>query len=317
MNALSRLMPVPAGVSADLADTRAGIRYQVDLAAMLNLRAVPGAYNANNKFCGAQGNFEAIKGQLAHYLQAYNSNAANSAHPADRVLGVVDSRISDGSAFNCAEGMASTSSTEAWVRGIPDQPASGRNPAVPSMTGSLMGMEILHTLGQELVSAGLIHSNQIQADGTSPDRGYHVTSRSYIAKDLTVLNFVNTSTSPWNNNTTLLERDAFQRALCNLGGSLANFCTLLADVGTPPAAAGTGHFVISATSNGTAAGTDVTNSYLTQDPVLETPCLGGTTTPSTYNLLFMSPRVRSSATCRRRRCSRNTTRAPTRSTRQR
>jgi plastocyanin len=289
MNALSRLMPVPAGVSADLADTRAGIRYEVDLAAMLNLRAVPGAYNANNKFCGAQGNFEAIKGQLAHYLQAYNNNSANSAHPADRVLGVVDSRISDGSAFNCAEGMASTSSTEAWVRAIPDQPASGRTAAVPSMTGSLMGMEILHTLGQELVSAGLIHSNQIQADGTSPDRGYHVTSRSYIAKDLTVLNFVNTSTSPWNNNTTLLERDAFQRALCNLGGSLVNFCTLLADVGTPPAAAGTGHFVISATSNGTAAGTDVTNSYLTQDPVLETPCLGGTTTSSTYNLQFTTP----------------------------
>jgi integrin beta-like protein len=284
MNALSRLLPVPAGVSGNLAATSGGIRYQVDFPAMVNLRAVPGAYNSNNKFCGKQENFDAIKGQLAHFLQAYNGNDENAAHPADRVLGVVDARISDGSSFGCAEGMASTSSTEAWVRAIPDQPASGRTPAVPSMTGGLMAMELLHTFGQENVAlGGLVHSTQIQADGTSPDRGYHLTSRSYIAKDLTVLNFVNTSTAPWNNNTTLLERDAFQRALCNLGGSLQTFCTLLADVGTPPAAAGTPHFVISATTDGTPGGTHVTNSYLTHGQVLETPCVSAETE---YNLAF-------------------------------
>ena len=284
MNALSRLLPVPAGVSGNLASTSGGIRYQIDFPGMVNLRAVSGAYNSNNKFCGTQANFDAIKGQLAHFLQAYNGHPDNASHPADRVLGVVDSRISDGSSLNCAEGMASTSSTEAWVRAIPDQPASGRTPAIPSMTGGLMAMELLHTFGQENVAqGGLVHSGQIQADGTSPDRGYHVTSRSYIAKDLTVLNFVNTSTTPWNNNTTLLERDAFQRALCNLGGSLQTFCTLLADVGTPPAAAGTGHFIISATTNGTPGGTHVTNSYLTHDPVLETPCVS---TATEYNLAF-------------------------------
>jgi hypothetical protein len=296
MDTLSRLLPVRSGVSSDLASTTGGIRYGMDLAAMLNLRSVTGAYDANNKFCGTQANFDAIKGQLAQYLQAYNSNPANATHPADRVVGVVDAAISDGStsSFNCAEGMASTSSTEAWVRAIPDLPASGRNPAVPSMTGSLMAMELLHTFGQELVSSNIVHSSAIQADGTSPDRGYHITSRSYIAKDLTVLNFVNTSTAPWNNNTTLLELNAFERALCNLGGSLdgfpsgeTNFCTLPADVGSLPAAAGTGHFVISATSGGTALTTDVTNSYLTHDPVLETPCLGGSTTSTTYNLAFI------------------------------
>lgn len=152
-----------------------------------------------------------------------------------------------------------------------------------------MAMELLHTFGQENVAqGGIVHSSQIQADGTSPDRGYHTTSRSYIAKDLTVLNFVNTSTAPWNNNTTLLERDAFQRSLCNLGGSLQTFCTLLAPVGTPPAAAGTGHFVISATTDGTPGepGTVVTNSYLTHNPVLETPCV---TTATEYNLAFTTP----------------------------
>src|SRR5215211_3572370 len=248
MAALSRMLPVRAGVSSDLASTAGGIRYTINLAALLNLRAIAGAYNANNKFCGSQANFDAIKGQLAQYLQAYNANPANAGHPADRVVGVVDAAISDGSSANCAEGMASTSSTEAWVRAIPDQPASGRNPAVPSMTGSLMAMELLHTFGQELVNPPLtnpptpsqVHSSAIQADGTAPDRGYQIASRSYIAKDLTVLNFVNTSTAPWNNNTTLLELNAFERALCNLGGSLVSFCTLPADVGSPPAAAGTG-----------------------------------------------------------------------------
>jgi hypothetical protein len=275
MAALSRMLPVRAGVSSDLAATTppAGIRYTLNLAAMLNLRAVPGAYNSNNHFCGSQGNFDAIKGQLAQYLQAYNANPANAGHPADRVVGVVDAAISDGSSANCAEGMASTSSTEAWVRAIPDQPASGRTAAVPSMTGSLMGMELLHTFGQEDVVHNLVHSTQIQADGTAPDRGYHIASRSYIAKDLTVLNFVNTSTAPWNNNTTLLEFLAFERALCNLGGSLTTNCTLPAEVGSLPAAAGTGHFVISATTNGTASGTEVTNSYFTDDTVLETPCV--------------------------------------------
>jgi hypothetical protein len=292
MDTLSRLLPVRAGVSSDLASGTGGIRYTINLAAMLNLRAVPGAYNSSGRFCGSQANFDAIKGQLAQYLQAYNANPANAGHPADRVLGVVDAAKSDGSSANCAEGMASTSSTEAWVRAIPDQAASGRTAAAPSMTGSLMAMEILHTFGQELVSAGLIHSNQIQADGSSPDRGYHIASRSYIAKDLTVLNFVNTSTAPWNNNTTLLEFNAFERALCNLGGSLTSFCTLPADVGSPPAAALTDHFVLSATTDGTSGGTVITNSYFPTDstkPILETPCLEPDDPPSPYDLVFHAP----------------------------
>jgi hypothetical protein len=298
MDALSRMMPVRAGVSSTLRTTSGGIRYWIDTAAMLNLKAVPGAYpSGSTKFCGTQQNFDAIKAKLAWYLETYNSNPDNAAFPADRVLGVVDKAISDGStsALNCAEGFASTVSPEAWVRAIPDQPAAGRTPAVPSMTGSLMAMELLHTLGQENVAAGLVHSTATVADGTAPDRGYHVTSRSFIANDRTALNFVNTSTAPWNNNTTLLELGAFERALCNLGGWVpptnSSFqCTVPSEIGSAPAGAGTGHFVISATTGGTAANTLVTSSHLLQPQenaeddhnVLETPCL----TSSTYNLAF-------------------------------
>ncbi|HEV2711637.1 MAG TPA: hypothetical protein VGU26_00955, partial [Gaiellaceae bacterium] len=48
MDTLSRLLPVRAGVSSDLASGTGGIRYTIDLAAMLNLRAIPGAYNSSN-----------------------------------------------------------------------------------------------------------------------------------------------------------------------------------------------------------------------------------------------------------------------------
>jgi hypothetical protein len=297
-DALSRMLPVPAGVSSTLRTTSGGIRYWIDLAAMLDLKAVPGAYpSGSTKFCGTQQNFDAIKAKLAWYLETYNSNPENASYPADRVLGVVDQAISDGSTspLNCAEGFASTVSPEAWVRAIPDQPAAGRTPAVPSMTGSLMAMELLHTLGQENVAAGLVHSPATVADGTAPDRGYHITSRSFVANDRTALNFVNTSTAPWNNNTTLLELGAFERALCNFGGVVppvnSSFqCTTPSEVGTDAAPAGTGHFVISATTGGTAANTLVTSSQLLrpedeeQDdhPVLETPCL----TSSAYNLAF-------------------------------
>jgi hypothetical protein len=304
-DALSRMLPVPAGVTSTLRTTSGGIRYWINLAAMLDLKAIPGAYpSGSTKFCGTQQNFDGtaansyqdgIRAKLAWYLQTYNSNPDNAAYPADRVLGVVDSAISDGStsSLTCAEGFASTISPEAWVRAIPDKPASGRTAAVPSMTGSLMAMELVHTLGQENVAAGFVHSTATVADGTAPDRGYHITSRSFIANDRTALNFVNTSTAPWNNNSTLLELGAFERALCNFGGvvSPVNFqCTSPSQIGTDAAPAGTGHFVISATTDGTAANTAVTSSQLLQPqeeaqddhPILETPCLAS----SQYNLAF-------------------------------
>lgn len=309
MDALSRMLPVPGGVTSTLraaSTDRSGIRYWIDLGAMLDLKSISGAYATDStgalKFCGTLSNFNnAIKAKLAWYLQTYNSAPANAGFPADRVLGVVDKNISHGStsSLNCAEGYASTNSPEAWVRAIPDVPADRRNPAIPSMTGSLMAMELLHTLGQENVNAipPLIHSAATVADGTSPDRGYHLTNRSFIANDRTALNFVNTSTAPWNNNTTLLELGAFARAFCNLGGWVPPTgspfqCTVPNLVGADPAPAGTGHFVLAATHDPETGTTEVTNSQLLRPDeealdnheILETPCLG--TTGSSYHLAF-------------------------------
>lgn len=263
--ALSRIYALPGGVSSTLNTTTGGLRYKLDLAAMLDLRAVAGAYDTGNKFCGTQANFDAgIKGQLAGFLSVYNSSITDPNQRADRVVGVVDKNISDGSTstFNCAEAMASTVSPESWVRAIPDQAASGKNPPVPSMTGALMAMELAHTYGMDTTLS--FHSPNTQADLTAPDRGYNVSSRSYLADDRSTMRFV--ATNPFNNNNALLEKDDFEHMLCNFGGSITANCTTAA-TGTAVAAGPT--FAIFGTTDFTPAGTHVLESYGGEgDPIL-------------------------------------------------
>ena len=259
--ALSRIYPVPGGVSSTLNTTSGGIRYKLDLAAMLDLKSIAGAYDSNNKFCGTVSNFgtssnPGIKGQLAGFLTVYNGSITDTNQRADRVMGVVDQNISDGStsSFNCAEAMASTVSPETWVRAIPDQPASGNKPPVPSMTGGLMAMELAHTFGMETTLS--FHSPNTQADLTAPDKAYNLSSRSFLADDRSTMRFV--STNPFNNNNALFEKDDFEHMLCNLGGSLSASCTA-ASTGTVVAAGPT--FAIFGTTDFSPAGTDVLESF--------------------------------------------------------
>lgn len=262
---LSRIYALQGGVSSTLNTTTGGVRYKLDLAAMLDLRSVSGAYDGNNKFCGTQANFDAgIKGQLAGFLSVYNSSITDPNQRADRVVGVVDKNISDGSTstFNCAEAMASTVSPEAWVRAIPDLQASGKNPPVPSMTGPLLAMELAHTFGLDTTLT--FHSPNTQADLTSPDKAYNLSSRSYVADDRSTMRFV--ATNPFNNNNALLEQDDYEHMLCNLGGSLTVNCTG-ASVGTAVAAGPT--FAIFGTTDFTPAGTRVLESYGSEnDPIV-------------------------------------------------
>jgi hypothetical protein len=274
---LSRIYPVPGGVSSTLNTTTGGIRYKLDLAAMLNLRSISGAYDANNRFCGTQANFDGgIKGQLAGFLSVYNSSITDTNQRADKVVGVVDKNISDGSTstFNCAEAMASTVSPETWVRAIPDQPAAGKNPPVPSMTGPLMAMEMAHTFGLDTTIS--FHSPNTQADLTAPDKAYNLSSRSYLSDDRSTMRFV--STNPFNNNNALLEKDDYGHMLCNLGGS-PGACTS-ASVGTTVAAGPT--FAIFGTTDFTAGGTKVLESYGSEnDPIV-------TAASSDLNLQFFN-----------------------------
>jgi Tol biopolymer transport system component len=230
-SALSRIFPVPSDV-ASLGAAGGGIRYTINLATMLNLKAIAGAYDGNGKFCGVGGNFDGIKAQLAQFMQSWNSNPLNVGKQVDRVLGVVGEGISDGadSPFGCADGMASVVSPEAWVRAISDKPASGRIAAQPSRTGSLMAMELTHTWGGATTST--FHSANIVADGTAPGRAYNVTTRSYLATNRSVMKYSFISSPPWDDTLTLLEPAHYGYDRCAFGGTIPTTTTECTGLGS-------------------------------------------------------------------------------------
>jgi hypothetical protein len=274
MQTLSRLFPTQVGV-ADLTVASGGLRYVVDTATMVNLRAISGAYVTSGgvtKFCGTSVNFNAIKGVLAQYLLTHNN--ANPSATADRVLGVVGGGISWGTGdgvAGCADGMASVSSAESWIRLVPDV----TTPPTPSRSGALAAMEISHTFGLALTPS--YHSSSIEADAGT-DRAYNLSGRSRIQFDHSALNFNNTG-SPWNNDTTVLEASHFAYLLCKFTPQ-TNPPTTCANGGTPGnigTASGVNageKYVIAGTTNGTLALTTVIEPYYTVD-VAETPEVPG------------------------------------------
>src|SRR6266516_66132 len=223
-SALNRIFPVPSGVDS-IGGSTGGIRYVINLSTMLNLKAISGAYDANNKFCGAAGNFDAIKAQLAQFMQSWNSNPLNAGKQVDRVLGAVGESISDGadSPYGCADGMASVVSPEAWVRAISDKPAAGRTPAQPSRTGSLMAMELTHTWGGATTAS--FHSANLTADVTAPGRAYNVTTRSFLSTNRSVMKYSFVSSPPWDDSLTLLDPSHYAYDLCAFGGTTTADCT--------------------------------------------------------------------------------------------
>jgi von Willebrand factor type A domain len=272
MQTLSRLYPTPVGV-ADLTDASGGLRYVVDTATMLDLRSIANAYVMSGgvtKFCGTSINFTAIKGLLAQFLLTHNT--ANPAASADRVLGVVSGNISWGTGDGvpgCADGMASVSSAESWIRLVADDTAS--SPPKPSRSGALAAMEISHTFG--LAQTASYHSASIEADAGT-DRAYNLSGRARIPFDHTALNFNNTG-SPWNNDTTLLEPSHFAYLLCKftpLGGTCSGGGTP-GNIGTATGVNAGEKYVIAGTTDGidgTPAHTKVIEPYYAVDTA-ETP----------------------------------------------
>lgn len=269
MQTLSRLYPTPVGV-ADLTVASGGLRYVVDTATMLDLRSIANAYVTSGsltKFCGTSINFTAIKGLLAQFLLTHNT--ANPAASADRVLGVVSGNISWGTGDGvpgCADGMASVSSAESWIRLVADDTAS--SPPKPSRSGALAAMEISHTFG--LAQTASYHSASIEADAGT-DRAYNLSGRARIPFDHTALNFNNTG-SPWNNDTTLLEPSHFAYLLCKftpLGGTCSSGGTP-GNIGTATGVNAGEKYLIAGTTDGTLANTTVVEPYYALDTA-ETP----------------------------------------------
>jgi CSLREA domain-containing protein len=267
MLTLARIFPLRDGI-ATLTDTSAaglaaGLRYSIS-PTLLDTTALTAA--TGGMFCSNGTNFGTLRGLLAQFLQAWNS--ANPATPADRVLGVGDQVVTNGSASGCDEGRAAINGNEAWVRLAYD--AQG----TPSNAGALMGMELAHTMGAVPAGRndGAFHSLYTNSDYLVGDlnRAFNVATRSVLAgtsDDHTVMRLV----SPWNNTNTVLEKADWGLLLCRLGGPPTSDCTTAGTVGS--AAAGPA-FVMSGTTDGsagigpgtigTATGTTVVESYFSQ-----------------------------------------------------
>jgi len=279
---LSRIFPVSAG-TGDLTSSTGGLRYTIN-AGMLNIGPTGLSLMTGSplKFCGNSANFNAIQGQLATFLQAWN--AANPNYPADRVLGAIDQTISLGSGSGCAEGMAAVGNTEAWVRAI-------YGGTTPSTTGGVMGMELAHTMGLVPKSRydpySLWHSPNTTADSSPTqlaNRTYNVMQRTYISDNHTVMDFTGTYTEV----NTLLEQPDYQCLLYLFGGTAPTGidCGTGTIVGTANGVGANPTFVLSGTcptagSSPACTGANVVDSYFAQGVARTTP-----QPTSQYRLLY-------------------------------
>jgi hypothetical protein len=227
-----------------LPTTQGGIRYALNNPGIVNLGTTP--------FCGTSSNYAGIQTQLQGFHNAWN-NANTTENDVDRTVGVFPSDVSLGSP-GCYEGFTITNTQQAWVRVIPDAPP----PGAPSMTGSLLAMEICHTFDCT-TSTATRHSLYTNADNLAENTNlaFNPLTWAWLSDDRTAMRF----TAPgWNNQTTVLEKGDFGYLLCGLGGLNTSGC--------PPTGAGTltgvaagPTFLLDGTTDGTQRRTTVLNSF--------------------------------------------------------
>ena len=259
LRSLSRMLPVADGVTSPIkASSPAGVQFSLVPSIAVDLAPIMTLKNKDEWFCGKASNFTPIKDSLATALANWNSS--NSGAKADVALGVVWHEISGSSADGCAQGWASVSSGEAWVRLTPGTTAA------PSPTGALMGMEIAHTFAavpenrdDEGGHDGLndrYHSEFLDAH-RERNRAYDLASGKFIEDDRTVMKFVG-QPAGWTENNTLYELADWRMLHCYLTpGDVDGGCPVPGSVGT--AGANQASFVITGTTNVTA----------TSDPALD------------------------------------------------
>ncbi len=291
---VSRILPVPDGV-ADLAApppgtdvTSAGMRYHISQS-LLDLSTFESTYQMkkNGKYCvrsdASVDNWTPIASALNARLTAWNSEnqgADAALRQADRVIGVLDERISEGPTAllgsECFEGIANLNGPTGFVR------ARYRPELDPQFeTGATAAMELLHSVG--LVPATRdgtgYHSPNTYADTLNPDRGVNTVTTDVLTDPRTVMNFVR----PFRDKDTLLEQPDWEAMLCVLDGPATSECGgtkatvgTTGTLGTTTAVGAASRLVAHGLTDGTAAGTaggfgtDITQSYLSTE-YAETP----------------------------------------------
>lgn len=235
MLALAQMMPVPDGVG-DLTNTTAGLRYRLNVNAMIDLSVMTDptdglpVLDSDGRFCGDATRTIPVDDELSKHLSTWNSTKNNP--KADRAVGVIWQAASKGGG-QCAEGWAKG---QAWVRTFADRLSSGTNPVLGprsagvSMTGPLLGMELIHSFGgvsrldTERRAFGN-HSKYVGADPQHTLETYLGELGRWLPAPLSVMRYSGDSSgysdpagppNPWNNASTLLEREDYRFTQCAL-----------------------------------------------------------------------------------------------------
>ena len=254
---LARIFPVASGVGNLGSTGGEGLQYTI-IPTLLDLKAL-NLLDSTGKFCGTGASYSAIKGQLFQMLRAWQ--LGNAGLQVDSVLGEIDPLIAKGPPDPCFEGMGVLGSAETWAQAI-----TGR-------AGQLAGLELAHTLGlvpkdrESPFDAG--HSQNITAENPQLNRRFNLVQRAYIPTDRSLMKPSASAPAPDNVNT-LFEAPDFAYARAVFGGTgNAEFTQFPKTLGTITAA--TLAFVMSGTTNGTVAGTNVVESYFSSQTQLTQP----------------------------------------------
>lgn len=309
LQTLSRLLPVADGV-ADLTSRTGGLRFRIDDANLLDigpkgLNLMSTDASGNRYFCGDALKFVSPSGgpslssKLAATLNAWNSK--NATAQADRILGVVWQGISRGTSDGCDEGYAVIGGQQAYSRVVVDTTVTTSGSAVqdPSMTGSLMGMELGHTLGavpladpRDVYSD--YHSKNIAADPGNSGQTYNTTIPQWMSSPMSDFRYSGSSSgytkpstgtaSPWNDLTSLAEQADYTYEQCQLTPGLpAASCLYGAVAGSVGGAPSGPSLSLAGNTDGTPAGTDIHSYYA--DPVEQTAPAPPPTTGPDYRLI--------------------------------
>jgi CSLREA domain-containing protein len=260
---VSRIFPLAAGVGNLGSTGGEGLQYTITptLLPLNTLFDSSGAplLDSTGKFCGTGASYAAIKGQLFQMLRTWQTG--NPGIQVDSVLGAIDPLIARGPPDPCFQGMGSLGSAEAWTQAITGQ------------GGQLAGLELAHTLGlvpkdrEDPFDAA--HSQNITAENPQLNRRFNVVQRAFIPTDRSLMKPSAPSPVPDNVNT-LFEAPDFAYARAVFGGTTnPEFTQFPKTLGGITAA--TLAFVMSGTTDGTATGTNVVESYFSSQTQLTQP----------------------------------------------
>ncbi|GAC1442531.1 MAG: hypothetical protein NVS3B26_00060 [Mycobacteriales bacterium] len=281
ISAAGRMLPVPDGATMDLRDPAVtgalpgGMRYFIDPVLGIDLGQAGLNYmTAGGGFCMTGDKYQNIAPKLATYLATYN--AKNPGQTADRVLGVVDqAHALDPIPNGCDIGVTlGAGSDTAYALAI-TSPSPAATQGSVSGTGATIAQELGHTWGltpfNRADGSGVHSPNSVAYDVASTFRSYNLANVNYLdpmTSTTAARPVMKVVGSNWDDAHSLYEVPDFAFDLCVFGGQVqagVGGCVTPSTVGTSSGVQAGPVFVMAGSTDGTAAGTSINESYFTSD----------------------------------------------------